>query len=85
MSKRTFRRHVAARVARLATLDLQVQPLIASADCSRFKEYVALREMRKQVYGSDVGTMILRHDLDALGSARSDVVLLAKLSCWLGF
>jgi hypothetical protein len=132
-----------------ATLDLYVQPLIASGDYSRFKEYVAPREMAKQVYGTDVGTiartggqytvdpdadgaaqpfsfhdpdfnfrslrgnavfrwefrpgstlflvwthgrsdtepvgtMSLRHDLDALMSARSDNVFLAKLSYWIG-
>jgi hypothetical protein len=38
------------------TFELFVQPLIASADFSRFKEFAAPRGLRKLVYGVDVGT-----------------------------
>ena len=38
------------------TFELFVQPFIASADFSRFKEFAAPRGLRKLVYGVDVGT-----------------------------
>ena len=38
------------------TLELFMQPLIVSADFSRFKEFAAPRGLRKLVYGVDVGT-----------------------------
>jgi len=37
------------------TLELFAQPLIASGDYSRYKEYAAPRALRKLVYGVDVG------------------------------
>ena len=43
------------------TLDLYLQPLIASGAYTNFKEFVEPREMVKQVYGMDVGT-IARED-----------------------
>jgi uncharacterized protein DUF5916 len=39
------------------TLELFVQPLIFSGDFSRYKEFAAPRELRKLVYGVDVGTV----------------------------
>jgi hypothetical protein len=39
------------------TLDLYMQPLIASGAYTRFKEFVAPRSMTKQVYGTDIGTI----------------------------
>ena len=39
------------------TLELFAQPLIASGDYSRYKEYAAPRGLRKLVYGVDVGTI----------------------------
>lgn len=39
------------------TLELFVQPLIASGDFSRYKEFAAPRELPKLVYGEDVGTV----------------------------
>ena len=38
------------------TFELFVQPLIVSADYSRFKEFAAPRTLQKLVYGQDVGT-----------------------------
>ncbi len=38
------------------TLELFAQPLIASGDYSRYKEYAAPRGLRRLVYGVDVGT-----------------------------
>ena len=38
------------------TLELFMQPFIASVDFSRFKEFAAPRGLRKLVYGVDVGT-----------------------------
>jgi len=43
------------------TFDLYVQPLIASGEYTNFKQFVQPREMAKQVYGRDVGT-IARED-----------------------
>jgi len=43
------------------TFELYVQPLIASGAYTHFKEFVQPREMAKQVYGTDVGT-IARED-----------------------
>jgi hypothetical protein len=39
------------------TLELFAQPLIASGDFSRYKEFAAPRGLRKLVYGQDVGTV----------------------------
>ncbi len=39
------------------TLELFLQPLIASGDFSRYKEYAAPRGIRRLVYGTDVGTV----------------------------
>ncbi len=39
------------------TLELFMQPLIASGDYSRYKEFAAPRALRKLVYGVDVGTV----------------------------
>jgi len=131
------------------TLDLYLQPLIASGAYSRFKEFVEPRSAAKQVYGTDIGTisavdgqyvvdpdgsgdapafafgnpdfnfrslrgnavlrweflpgstvyfvwtharsdvepigtMNLRHDLDALFDAKADNVFLVKVSYWIG-
>jgi hypothetical protein len=131
------------------TLDLYLQPLIASGRYSNFKEFDRPRELAKSVFGSDVGTitsaggaytvdpdgagpaaqfafedpdfnfrslrgnavlrwefrpgstlyfawtqtrsdveqigtMNLRHDLDALIDAKADNVFLVKLSYWIG-
>lgn len=131
------------------TLDLYVQPLIASGAYTRFKEFVEPRSTAKQVYGTDIGTisaadgryvvdpdgsgdapaftfgdpdfnfrslkgnavlrwefrpgstlffvwtharsdvepigtMNLRHDLDALFDAQADNVFLVKVSYWIG-
>ena len=39
------------------TLELFLQPLIASGDFSRYKEFASPRGMRRLVYGTDVGTV----------------------------
>jgi uncharacterized protein DUF5916/cellulose/xylan binding protein with CBM9 domain len=39
------------------TFELFIQPLIASGDYSRYKEFVAPRVLRKVTYGEDVGTV----------------------------
>jgi hypothetical protein len=39
------------------TLELFLQPLIASGDFSRYKEFAAPRGLRRLVYGADVGTV----------------------------
>ncbi len=39
------------------TLELFLQPLIASGDFSRYKEFAAPRGMRRLIYGVDVGTV----------------------------
>src|SRR3989442_12974671 len=39
------------------TLELFMQPLIASGAYSRYKEFAAPRALRKLVYGVDVGTV----------------------------
>ena len=131
------------------TLDLYLQPLIASGAYTRFKEFVEPRSLAKRVYGTDIGTISrdargyvvdpdgtgdapaftfadpdfnfrslrgnavlrwefrpgstlyvvwthtrsdhepigtinLRHDLDALLDARGDNIFLLKLSYWIG-
>lgn len=38
------------------TLELFVQPLIASGDYSRYQEFAAPRSLRRLVYGADIGT-----------------------------
>jgi hypothetical protein len=44
------------------TLELYVQPFIASAAYGRYKEFAAPRELTKLVYGEDVGTIAPRTD-----------------------
>ena len=39
------------------TLELFVQPLISSGEFSRWKQFAAPRELARQVYGDDVGTV----------------------------
>lgn len=56
------------------TLDMYMQPLIVGGEYSRFKEFVQPREMAKQVYGADVGTISLADgaytvDPDGVGQA----------------
>ena len=60
----------------LLTLDLYVQPLIVSGAFTGFKEFVRPREMAKQVYGTDVGTIAAADgqyvvDPDGSGNART--------------
>jgi len=59
LTKRTVGMNVRLGVALspTLTLDLYAQPLIVSAAYSRFKEFVRTREMAKQIYGTDVGTI----------------------------
>ncbi len=42
------------------TFELFVQPLIASGNYSRYKEYAAPRSLRRLVYGQDVGTITVQ-------------------------
>jgi hypothetical protein len=56
-----FDMRVSAAFTPTLTFDLYVQPLIASGAYTNFKEFVEPREMAKQVYGTDVGT-ITRED-----------------------
>ncbi len=39
------------------TLDLYMQPLIVSGAFSRYKEFAEPRRVRKQIYGTDIGTI----------------------------
>lgn len=45
------------------TFELFLQPLIASGEYSRFKEFAAPRELRKLVYGDDVGTVSVQRGM----------------------
>src|SRR5207244_5078397 len=49
------------------TLELFVQPLIASGAYSHYKEFAAPRALRRLVYGRDVGTESLKPGNPALG------------------
>lgn len=64
------------------TLEVFVQPFIASAAFSAYREYAAPRDLRRQVYGRDVGTVAVQPahgdtaavytiDPDAAGPAQS--------------
>src|SRR5438046_786098 len=49
------------------TLELFVQPLIASGAYSRYKEFAAPRGLRRLVYGADVGTDSIKPGNPSLG------------------
>jgi hypothetical protein len=43
------------------TFELYAQPLIASGQYSRYKEFAAPRELKRLVYGEDIGTVSVQH------------------------
>jgi uncharacterized protein DUF5916/cellulose/xylan binding protein with CBM9 domain len=49
------------------TLELFLQPLISSGAYSRYKEFAAPRSLRRLVYGTDVGTVVVQPDTTGQG------------------
>ncbi|HKK07822.1 MAG TPA: DUF5916 domain-containing protein, partial [Gemmatimonadota bacterium] len=51
------------------TFELYVQPLLASADFSKFEEFAAPRREKKLVYGKDIGTIAPIYEIGSGGGA----------------